>query len=444
MTESLGSRSSFLHPARSSVKAPPRARGLLAALAVVALPFGTAGMMLVLALVPLWFNAVRSVRFGRSLQLLLLACVPAGAALAALNPAGGTFDFDTAVANALLPVRAAIIFSVLVWARSILGVRLIVLIYGCASLAGMLLEHLPDLSATTIKYFYSWPLALVILAVLHGRNSRIGILATSAAIAILATVGEYRSLLAFVTVAAALCLLHPVLHRWLLPRDPHGRVKLWPVAIAVSGVGIAVWLVYGLAEQVLLSGALGTSIQLKTLEQIQNYGSLIGGGRTEAPITLGLITDNPLGYGPGFIPTSHEYSAGAYDAVMRDDSAYLNAYVFGGHIRLHSFWGDLWVNFGIVGLITVAAMLALLASGLLASLRSPMPDMMPMVLIVWGTWNVIFSPIYSNLMDFALIAAAVGSSVAVARKPLPGAGRAETLSDRRWAQAGASSLSASR
>jgi hypothetical protein len=395
-------------------------------------------MLLVLVLVPLWFNAVRSVRLGRSLQVLLLACVPAGAAIVVLNPAGGTFDFDTATANALLPVRAAVIFSTLVWARSILGVRSIVLIYGGASLVSMLLEHFPDFSATTIKYFYSWPLALVILAVLQGRNSRIGILATSVAIAVLATLGEYRSLLAFVTVAAALCLLHPILNRWLAPNDPNGRVRAWPVAVAVTGVGVAVWLVYGLAEQVLLSGALGTSIQLKTAEQIQNYGSLIGGGRTEAPISLGLIADNPLGYGPGFIPTSHEYSAGAYDAVVRDDSAYLNAYVFGGHIRLHSFWGDLWVNFGLVGLLTVAVMLAILASGLLATLRRPRPDMMSTLLIVWGTWNVLFSPIYSNLMDFALIAAAVGSSVSLARKSEPGSAPTRTVGFRRRLEAGAS------
>jgi hypothetical protein len=394
-----------IHASRAAdtTEGTDHSRRLLATLLVLCLPLGAVGATTSLLAAPLWLGRRSDFRIAGGLQTILLMCVASGMALFVINPAGGSFSRGSAVGDLSLIARAGLTLGALLWCRKVLDISRIALLFGFAGLAKALAQYPPTLDPTTWKYHYSWWLILIVLAIL-GRHGRTKTLVALALIAVIASISEYRALFAFLAITILFMCASSALRRWM-GKSAEPRVGalmlLWTTLITV------VVAVYVMLQNLFLRGVFGSDLQAKTQLQLDQYGSIISGGRVEPPITARLMQANPLGYGPGYVPNTNDYYDGVYEKVHSSNLTYLNDYIFGGHIKLHSFWGDLWVNAGPVGLATAGVMAAVVLSALSASAASQRPQLLVVFLATWGGWHICFSPIYSNLLDFSLIAAVI-------------------------------------
>lgn len=378
----------------------------VAVLLVIASAVSNLSVIVALVLYPVLIRNAARYRFGLVFQTLLTASVISGIALLLLNPAGGDHSGGVATDVLALGVRAIFVFSVALWARSVIGIRWTAVSYAGATLAIALYDHFPAQDEVTWKYYYSWPLIILILALLDRWRSSLALIAGLAAIILVSSAAAYRSLLALGVVAALLLVLQPRLRRWLVARDGVSLRYVRPI-LSIAAIAGLVFFAASLIEQISLSGFLGPAAQIKTAEQINNYGSLIAGGRTEIPVALNLMSRNPIGFGPGYLPTSEDYSAGVYSSLYTFNRGYADEYLFGGQIKLHSFWGDLWVNFGLIGLALAVLLGVVVVLSLMHALRGTQPRLLILLMCVWSGWNVLFSPIYSNYLESMLMLALI-------------------------------------
>lgn len=375
-----------------------------AALLSATMPFGAPGELLALAIIFVWLAEVRHYRFAVPLIFSLALCVFSGIVLHALNPGGGTFDQSGFLSDSLLPVHALLAFAGLLWARSVIGIRHVALIYGTVSVAHAFITNPAAADSADWKFHYAWPLVIVIMAVFDRRGTWPLIACTFSLIAV-ALLAEWRGLIAFIAIGLIILLLKPALMR--LVSEERRRINVGLAITLTAAAAAGVILIYSVLEQALLSGLLGAEAQLKTVAQIHQYGSLAAGARTETPMTVNLMLYNPFGFGPGYVPSQSEYAASVYAAVQEASRSYLDTYTFNGHIKLHSFWGDLWVNFGLMGLLTAALMMVVSIIGVVVAARARDHVFMLIMFGVIAAWHVLFSPIYSNLQDVAFIAALI-------------------------------------
>jgi hypothetical protein len=166
-----------------------------------------------------------------------------------------------------------------------------------------------------------------------------------------------------------------------------------------------------------LDGALGRATQVRT-EQRADWGTaLIFAGRPEGAATLALVKDRPMGFGPGVTPSSSELD-NAKSALasfgVDPTSNYVNQYMFGGHVEVHSIVGDMWADFGIVGLLAAAYLLLWIVRGAIpaAYLGNPLLTF----LAISALWDAAFSPLPATLMK-TVLAFAVLSDASVRRPP---------------------------
>lgn len=401
---------------RAVLSSQPRLEGdqrdalaVLVALVLVLTQFlGPIGALAALVASPIWFPTLRRFDYARLFFVAMAACVCGALVLWVVNPAEGSYSASNAVGDLTLIARAGVAFGVFVWCRSVLGIINLAFVYGALGLLRAFVDYGITTDAVQLKYHFSWWMVVLLLAFVSRLERRLAIGLMATGVLAIAAIAEYRALVAFLTLSVALLLLARFTARrgQALTTKALGRdlLKIGPPIVLLT------YLTYKAVEKLLLGGAFGESLQLKTELQIAQFGSIILGGRAEAPIALGLMRDNPWGYGPGYVPTAQDYYAGAYQRLVDANVNYLDTYSFAGHIKLHSFWGDLWVNAGIAGLCAAGLMLILVGTGLSTALRHRSPELLTIFLCVWGVWHVLFSPIYSNLLEFAFIAAVVARS----------------------------------
>lgn len=385
--------------------ARPGLATLWAIIVSATLPWGWPGFVAAVLIAPFWVRLARQYWGIRTLLISLLASGAFGFLLTWANPAGGSYSPVIAGEVYQLLFFAIVTIGSLLWSRSKIGAASTAVVYALSTLTKALVMYWPAMDANTWKYNYSWPVVILVLAIASWSSSRVvQSLGVAVAVAVSFT-AEYRSLAAIVIVALLLFLLRPLFRRLMAAenaRRPAVRVSLSIAAIVALVAGL-----YQVLESALLDGVFGAALQVKTQEQILYYGSLLGGGRVEAPITMNLMAVSPFGFGPGYVPTSREYTEGAYAQIIyAGQEPYLQQYTFFERIKLHSFWGDFWVNFGPVGLVTVGVMIVIVAVSLFAAVTSVRTSIVVVALAVWTFWDVLYSPIYSNLL-YACLAIAV-------------------------------------
>lgn len=369
---------------------PPGRPVLFGSIFLVALGFSF-GLGLTSAIVPIVLFLPRLIRERRRSRTLTL--VYAGAAAMVAN--GGVLYFinqrGTSVDNALFitmfTVNHLLAIGFVVWVLRFLDVRLVFLAYG----AGMLLNAtvVNGFPIDNVKYALGFPVVLVAAAVVG--NSRFAPLVFFA-IAAFGMVNGARSFAAF---AAAAPLLY-FLGRVFIVRD-RGAGRRTVLAILCGAVG---YTLYAIGTSLLLSGALGKYNQSRTVQQLDTSGSLIASARPEWFATWGLLKDNWAGRGPGAVPDLTELLVarrGLRDGGFLDGGDYVTGYMFGGHYNLHSVIADMWVSFGVTGLIVGCVILAYLLRCTLLELTSP--DGRPIItfLLLASIWYMLFGPLTSNL-----------------------------------------------
>lgn len=377
-------------------------RGRTAVLLLVVFFLAFPGLWLPLAIItmPLWLRVINQYRFAWTIVVSLMTMLASGLVLLSISE--GEHDPVATKSTLVLVVRAGLIFAVLLWARKSLGARWTAIAYCSGALGVALIQHFPNFDALTIKYFYAWPLMVILIAWQGGRRNIVIWMLANFAFIMVALQAEYRSALAF----WALAMLLIVIQR-MFNRHPSSNRRAGAFAVTIVAAATVLLTTYFLLERVLVAGWLGEDLQRKTLEQVREYGSLLAGGRVEAPLAWNLLTAHPSGFGPGFIPTSREYGAAVSSAVLESNRYYVDGYMFAGQIKLHSFWGDLWVNFGVVGLLVAFLLGIIVSAQLWRQMQQRTTNVLVIFLGVWVVWNLCFSPIYSNLVEelamFAII-----------------------------------------
>jgi hypothetical protein len=239
------------------------------------------------------------------------------------------------------------------------------------------------------KYALAWPIAVVALSAVarRGRPTQLLVLAGLGGMA--AAYG-HRSFLGF-------CALTCVLLLWGRRREAGAasvRQALKLVAL-LAVVGVAV---YETGTYLALHGVLGRETQARTELSVRTDTSLIEAGRPEGAAALALARAHPLGFGPGVDPATHELTAAKEALAQRGvdpHSPYVNEYMFGGHIELHSITADMWVCFGLAGLILAGYIVARLLIGLAALRMSSLGFLIFMT--VAALWDMAFSPLSATL-----------------------------------------------
>jgi hypothetical protein len=217
------------------------------------------------------------------------------------------------------------------------------------------------------------------------------------ALIILASVSaiyDFRSMAAISVITAIAIVFSPVASRIF-------RNRFFALSVIIT-LGI---IVYNIIIQLTISGIFGTDNAMKTVDQL-NRGGLFSSGRIEWHASIQLFLSNPIGFGFGVGVSPDELSL-AQGAISRagisSTSSQVLVSMFGDSVSLHSIIVDLWVKFGLVGLLLSFAVLTA-AFFSLSSPRIYSSDNCGLFLfsILLLIWDFMFSPLKGNYQISAI------------------------------------------
>ena len=350
----------------------------------------SSGVLVGIALLPLWLPAVRRYRGVAVLAAVSGTALVSGTLLAWRSGADHALELHGAVHTAVLVLTIVAGTGLILWARSLLSVTAIGVAYGLGYLAAGLLE-VPG-SPDPWKFQLSVPITIIVLAVAARSARPVPTVVAFGVVGLLDLVNDARSAFAF-------CLLGAVLVLWQA-RPATGLRKSsrpWLAFPMLGGLGA---LGYVALTNLMTSGVLGSQVQQRTVAQIEQSGSLILGGRPEWAATWALMRADPLGFGLGVQPSSTDEIVArgglALTHVPTVDS-YLDHQLFDGGIQLHSMVADLWAAVGPLGVVLGLLIGALVVLGLGERLAHREAVGLVCWLVPQTLWSLAFGPLSSDL-----------------------------------------------
>ena len=354
----------------------------------------TVGGLIGAALAPVWIREAGRYRGAVLGGVLLLACLLSALALttwrAATHP-----PTEAGVLFELVPVvSAAMCVGALLWGQRVLSPGIVVCLYAVGSFMTATMGS--RFAEDPWRFGFAMPSTMLLLGIcLMVKRVSADVVALGALTAVTALSGA-RSMSAFLIMTAVLLLWQ---HR---PRTAKRTTSALLSLVLVGALGLGL---YRALEGAALDGYLGQSAQERTEEQTRTAGSLILGGRPEIGATVSLMLHEPLGYGAGTMATPSDMQA-AKQGMSRlgydPDNGYVEHYMFGTRIEVHSLIGDLWVWFGLAGLALSGWLLWLATIYLGRSMAHRTGTALGIFLALQLGWNLFFGPIISPLPPLAL------------------------------------------
>lgn len=370
------------------------------ALAVIAMRIDlpgnvTAGTLLSVLMIPLWWNALKRYRGSRMLLTVGGVALLSGVWLTELTRSTSPASISLMIGVSVLVGGALCGIGVVLWSRQVLTDGQVALAYG----AGMLLGVSPNsalFAENPWKFGFAVPAAVILLGLAQTIGRRVVEAVMVLALAAASAFTDARS-------SFAILMLTALLVFWQMrPRRASRRAS---ALRAVAGLAALGFIVYTFGQSLILEGALGEETRQRSLEQIDASGSLLLGGRPELAATLALLQGQPWGYGAGAIPTLHDVATaktGMAAIGYEPDNGYVENYMFGGRFELHSLFGDFWAFFGIPGIALIVVVAVLLVRGLSVRVAHNVASAVLIYAVVRTLWNVPFGPIYSSIPLFVL------------------------------------------
>ena len=402
---------------------PTAGGNVLRALTAIAIPLGlaadkrlaffvTTGFVVVFGTLPVWLP--RFVREAPGGSLLVAACTLAlgvGFVLAWESNTDHLVSTKAGITSAAS--LATFIFGVgaMWWASRIIGLDWVVLVFALTLLADAATSP-STWSDNPWKFAFSFPVSLIVLTIAARMRSTLVVLGALAVLGLYCVLHDSRSAFAMFVVVG-LALLYQRLRRHQ-PRRPSSAAFI-PAALAVAAT------LYYTLTTLILSGALGAGLKLRSETQLESSGSLLLGGRPEWTVTLRLMREQPWGFGFGVQPSQPDIDlgrAGFASIHLSSQENYLYNYVFNQIFRLHSITADLWAAAGFAGIALMLVALWLLVIGLSESLSVRTGTAVLLYLCVRSIWDLGFSPIYSALPGVSLALAVAVAAKSVARDRL--------------------------
>ena len=363
--------------------------------------FLSLGVIISIALAPVTLPAVMRYRFGTPIvvgYLLVFLTAPMTWVFA------GAHEVDAGVALLqLAPLLASLVFLVtILWARQYLSLATVAVALAVGMAAQAALSTGENYDLNPWKFGLAVPATLVVLAV-STRLPRLVTLGFLGVLAVVSGVAGYRSFIAFLLITALF---------WVLMESRRGTTKhVWRRLLPMLAL---TYLAYVALLQAALMGWLGQRNRDVTITQLASGGSVFTAGRSETAATIALFLHRPIGLGPGVLPAPEDVAVGTealFSSGVDVDGTYVKDYLFGETIKLHSVAADLWITFGLAGLVLAAILVAAICNGLFHALKAHPVSPLAIFLGVLALWDMAFSPIGTNLWQ---VVVAVGLLLPVA------------------------------
>lgn len=359
------------------------------------IPFAPIAGLIGIALLPVVWPIVRRYRTIIPLIALLVIAVGSGFLLTLFSES--THDW----APSLVFSRSMMVFAlvggiaVVLWARSHVGSAGAAIAYGSGMVIAIALEPLS--TANPWRFSFSLPVAVLVLAILSIRKQLVPQLIALVGLGVIGVLNESRS-------NSALLFLAAVILVWqrLSQAASRGRRRAGHVfGLLLFAAGFAQLMQFSLLE-----GFFGEATQQRTQAQVDTSGNVLLGGRPEAAASFALIQRYPFGMGSGSQPTPTDiYAAKSSMTQIGYDpnNGYVERFMFGSGIELHSVLGDFWVWFGLAGVAACIAMAVTIVSGLEHRLRDAGLTALLAFLSLRFFWDLLFSPPASSVRILTLV-----------------------------------------
>ncbi|MFE1665835.1 hypothetical protein [Microbacterium sp. P02] len=368
-----------------------------------AVPFAPVAGLVGIALLPALIPTIRRFRTIPTLLILLAVSLGAGVALTSFSSATHDTSMSLAISHSAMVVALIGGIAVLLFARAHIGTPWTAISYGAGMVGGIFLE--PVSGSNAWRFTYSLPIAVLVLAILSMRPRLAPQLLALVGLGVIGLVNDSRSNSAMLFLAAAILLWQRFSRAVSKGRRRAGNI----IGLILVAAGF-----FQLAQFSLLEGYFGEVSQDKTAAQIATSGSLLLGGRPEASASFAIIREYPLGLGSGTLPTGGDVTAAktAMQQIGYDpNNGYVERFMFGSGIEVHSMLGDFWIWFGLAGLAACVVMVTTVVWGLEHRLRSAGLTALLAYLSVRFFWDLLFSPASSSMkfvtLTIALAAIAI-------------------------------------
>lgn len=357
----------------------------------------TLGDLLGLLMLPVWLPVLRRYLGARLLLSIGAIALGMGLVLTLVRSADhrvspGAFLTETALILSLL-----VSFGFLLWAREHLSLGALGALFGLGLFFGLPLTN-PLFPGNPWKYGVGFAVSVLALGLARSFGRRSLELVIVVLLMAVAALTDFRSAFAILTLVAALLV-------WQARPSGSRRASVGVTLVSVVVAGVAV---YQLAQGLILAGYFGAETQARTQQQLDTAGSLLLGGRPELAATLALMRHDILGFGPGVRPTFEEIAVAktAMSAINYDpENGYVEHWMFGRGVALHSITGDLWARCGLAGLAFVLVLLVLVARRFAHLLATRSASGLELLLGVYVLWSLLFEPYYSGLARLILLLA---------------------------------------
>ncbi len=358
----------------------------------------TVGAAVCAALFPVWLPVLRQYWGARLFLGVGVLAIASGVWLTAFS--APTHDASLGQAFGAVAGMVGLLAGVgfVLWARTVLPVSHIALSYG----VGLLLGVSPtsdQFAANPWRFGYSVAVTLILLGITMHLRQRWLELAVAIVLTVVATLTDARSTFAFM-------LLTVLLVAWQMRPVRPTRGK--SAVRALLGLGVLSVVVYNVIQALILDGALGEATQQRTLAQLNETGSLILGGRPELAATAALMQHQPWGFGVGTAPDVLDIlvaKTGMKNINYDPNNGYVENYMFGGHIELHSVIGDFWAGMGVPGLLLAVIILVLIARGIGRHVSQNTASAVLLFLGIKAVWFMFFGPFFSSSVLLVLVVA---------------------------------------
>jgi len=356
----------------------------------------TVGAAVCVALFPVWLPVLKQYWGARLLLVAGMVAIASGIWLTAL--AAPTHDTSLGQAFGAIAGLVGLLSGAgfVLWARTVLPDSQVAIWFGVGLLLGV--SPTSDLyAANPWRFGYSVVLTIILLGITLQIRRRWLELAVALLLTVVATLTDARSAFAFM-------LLTVLLVAWQMRPVRPTRSK--SALRAVLGLGVLGVVVFNVIQALILDGALGEATQQRTVAQLETTGSLILGGRPELAATIALMHHQPWGFGVGTAPGPLDILAaktGMANINYDPNNGYVDNYMFGGHIELHSVIGDLWAGFGVPGLLLGVLILALVARGVGLHVSNNTASAVLLYLGIKAVWFLFFGPFFSSSVLLVLV-----------------------------------------
>ncbi|KQM15997.1 hypothetical protein ASF83_08850 [Plantibacter sp. Leaf171] len=347
---------------------------------------------------PLWLSTLRRYQGAATMLLLGLLAIVSGLLITGFAAGDHVVSSYLATMNSARIAGVLLSVGALLWARSIIGTPRMASLYGLGMVFG--LPFGASFETNPWKFGLSVPIAILLLGLSWWAGRRWLDIVLLIALSLISAANDSRSAAAMFLMAAAIITMQRI-------PVARGRAHAW---WALGRMAIVGYLVFLLAQAAILEGYLGTSTEQRSEAQIEASGSLILGGRPELGATVSLLFHQPGGYGSGSSPSMTDVlvaKSGMSSLGYDPNNGYVERYMFSPGFEVHSIVGDVWILFGVVGLVWLLVTVGFALFGVSSRLTDRRISGLELFLGIRTVWDLFFSPLPSSLVTMTLFFAVV-------------------------------------